>query len=261
MMGGRATLIVLLVVGALIIGALSPWLVMLSVVVGLLHVLLLLVGPGMLVFNLIAQIIVLTVLGPVAALLVSIIVLLFAFLLTFFFVHFRAHVLLIGALRLLHGLLMLMLLLGGRFGVLALFQIDQIVHRHYRLLAEAMLRILLLILAFVLLGAHCLVSIARLTIIVVVVPAWRILLGVHRLFGCLHLVLVESLVVRRIRLLRIFVVILLARELHVFLDVELWTAFFRLLLLHGIFLGLGVVAVGTLVHLTGLFCLFVLVYA
>ena len=253
-------MIVLLVVGALIIGALSPWLVMLSVVVGLLHMLLLLVGPGMLVLNLIAQIIVLTVLGPVAALLVSIIVLLFAFLLTFFFVHFRAHVLLIGALRLLHGLLMLMLLLGGRFGVLALFQIDQIVHRHYRLLAEAMLRILLLILAFVLLGAHRLVSIARLTIIVVV-PAWRILLGVHRLFGCLHLVLVESLVARRIRLLRIFVVVLLARELHVFLDVELWTAFFRLLLLHGIFLGLRVVAVGTLVHLTGLFCLFVLVYA
>ena len=191
-MGGRAALIVLLLVGTLIIGALSPWLVMLSVVVGLLHVLLLLVGPGMLVLNLIAQIIVLTVLGPIAALLVSIIVLLFAFLLTFFFIHFRAHVLLIGALRLLHGLLMLMLLLGGRFGVLALFQIDQIVHRHY--LAEAMLRILLLILAFVLLVAHRLVSIARLTI--VVVPAWRILLGIHRLFGCLHLVLVESLVAR-----------------------------------------------------------------
>ena len=45
------------------------------------------------------------------------------------------------------------------------------------------------------------------------------------------------------------------------MDIELWTAFFRLLLLHGIFLGLGVVAVGALVHLTGLFCLFILVYA
>ena len=250
----------LLVVGALIVRTLSPGLVMLSVVVGLLHVLLLLVGPGMLVLNLIAQVIVLTVLGPVAALLVSIIVLLFAFLLTFFFVHFRAHVLLVSALRLLHRLLMLMLLLGGRFGVLALLQIDQIVHRHYGLLAKTMLRILLLILAFVLLGAHRLVSIARLAIIVVV-PAWRILLSLHGLFGCLHIVLVESLVTRRIRLLRVFIAILLACELHVLLDVELWPTFFRLLLLHSTFLGLRVVAVGTLVHLTGLFCLFVLVYA
>ena len=249
----------LLVVGALIVRTLSPGLVMLSVVVGLLHVLLLLVGPGMLVLNLIAQIIILTVLGPVTALLISIIVLLFAFFLTFFFVHFRAHVLLVSALRLLHRLLMLMLLLGGRFGVLALLQIDQIVHRHYGLLAKTMLRILLLILAFVLLGAHRLISIVRLTI--VVVPAWRILLSLHGLFGCLHIVLVESLVTRRIRLLRVFIAILLACELHVLLDVELWPTFFRLLLLHSTFLGLRVVAVGTLVHLTGLFCLFVLVYA
>ena len=230
--------------------------VVLGVVVGLLlHVLLLLlvVGPGVLVFNLIAQVVVLAVFRTVAALLVSIIVLFFAFLLTFFFVHFRAHVHRFSALRLLHGLLRMVLLLGGRFRVLPLFQVDQIVHGHYGLLAEAMLRILLLILALVLLGPHRLVRLA------ITVPAGLILLLLHRLvFGCLHLVaLVEGLVVGLLGIL--VVVVWLAGELHVLVDVELGSAFFRLLL--QVFLGLRVVAMGTLVHLTGLFCLFVLVYA
>ena len=183
LVGSSATLAVLLVVCTLIGGALSPRLVMLSMV-SLLHVLLLLVGPSMLILDFIAQIVILTVLGPVAALLIGIIVFLFAFFLTLFFVDFQAHVLLFSILLLLHRLLLLMLLLflgalmlgGSRFGVLALLQIDQIVHSHHRLLAKAMLRILLLILAFVLLRAHSLVYIVGLTI---VVPGWRILLSVH----------------------------------------------------------------------------------
>ena len=147
----------------------------------------------------------------------------------------------------------MVLLLGGRFRVLPLFQVDQIVHGHYGLLAEAMLRILLLILALVLLGPHRLVRLA------ITVPAGLILLLLHRLvFGCLHLVaLVEGLVVGLLGIL--VVVVWLAGELHVLVDVELGSAFFRLLL--QVFLGLRVVAMGTLVHLTGLFCLFVLVYA
>ena len=254
--GGRTALVVLLLVALVALGA--GLVVVLGVVVSLLlHVLLLLlvVGPGVLVFDLIAQVVVLAVFRTVAALLVSIIVLFFAFLLTFFFVHFRAHVHRFSALRLLHGLLRMVLLLGGRFRVLPLFQVDQIVHGHYGLLAEAMLRILLLILALVLLGPHRLVRLA----IAIAVPAGLILLLLHRLvFGCLHLVaLVEGLVVSLMGIL--VVVVWLAGELHVLVDVELGSAFFRLLL--QVFLGLRVVAMGTLVHLTGLFCLFVLVYA
>ena len=177
-----------------------------------------------------------------------------------------------------------LLLLGLRF--LSFFLIDQFVHCHHWLLSIPMLRILLLILAFVLLWSHWLAG-----IIVVVLGCFVpnryliilwLMLGLHggwldRL-GILRasttmliivVILIEGLgTCDRIVILE---VILSACKLYIFLDVELRTAFFCKLIGIGIFDGFcGIWWVVGAVHAFVvslivvfdllLLCLFILIY-
>ena len=223
--------VALFVVVTTLCGTLGTWLVAVLGVVGWRgHVLLL--GPRVLILNLIAQIVILSVLWTVAALFVSVIILFLALFFAIFLVvlaRLRAHLFVIWLGNWLRSLLLLLvsLLLLLRLRVLPLLQIYQVVHRDNRLLA---MLVLLLILTFVLLGGHCL-NVAR---------------------SCIHCIL------RRIPLGSVILVhgSWLLHILHwswmICIRLSVWTALFSLLtlwliyILHLVRLAFGVVAMDTL---------------